>query len=398
LKLHYFDPGHETAVCNASPYYTAPANVVAMQQELAFLPAWYADEMDRVLVENDTDIYYSYLAEKFPHLPKPVSIEKLTTCDNADISLWGISPQAIHYFDTLNSEYEISLNIPEWHEEYTYLNSRLEAKECLSELTNSIPELSKEIIPQFYTTLEDINYAVNSSPHQLLAKAPYSSSGRGLLWLPVTGLTRTENQILHGILKKQHSLSVEKVLDKEMDFAMEFITDAKGGIEFAGYSLFYTNTKGGYEANYLDTQDSIEKQLTEKISPDLLNIVREKLLIILSSKYAPFYKGCIGVDMLIYKEKGEYRLHPCLEINMRYNMGYLTCRLYENYISSGAYGKFYLDFNSKAGETHKLHLQMQKEYPAFFEDGKLASGYLALCPVNENNRYRAYVIVKSNSF
>lgn len=363
-----------------------------MQHELAFLPAWYAGSADKILTDNSTDEYYTYLCKNLPSLPRPISSDELGIFGNAEVSLWGISPQVIYYFETLNKDSELRLNIPEWYDEYTYLNSRQAARDCLSELVASIPQLSPAIIPKFYTRLEDINEAVNNSPYQLLAKAPYSSSGRGLLWLPVTGLTRTENQILHGILKKQGSVSIEKVLDKQIDFAMEFIADGKGGIEFAGYSLFHTNPKGGYEANYIGSQESIEKQLIEKIPFTLINSVRETLIRILSGKYAT-YKGCIGVDMLIYKENEEYKLHPCLEINMRYNMGFLTCRLYRNYISPGSSGKFNIDFNSKAGELYKLHLQMQEEYPPFFGDERLISGYLPLCPVKTDSRYRAYVLL-----
>jgi hypothetical protein len=392
MKIHYFNPGHETAVSNASPYYMPPTNVAAMQRELSFLPAWYAGRGDRILTDNSADQYYSYLSDKLPSLPKPISLDELHAHKDAEISLWGISPQAIHYFNTLNREYGLDLNIPGWHNQYTSLNSRQMARECLLELISSIPQLSQAIIPQFYTELEDIGPIVNNSPCRLLAKAPYSSSGRGLLWLPPTGLTRTENQILHGILKKQGSVSIEKVLDKQMDFAMEFMADGKGKIEFAGYSLFYTNVKGGYEANYTGSQESIEKRLTEKVHITLIDHVKDKLIRILSDKYACIYKGCIGVDMLIYKENDAYKLHPCLEINMRYNMGFLTNRLYQNYIGQNFCGKFYLDFNPKAGEMYKIHLQMQKDYPALFENGRFISGYLSLCPVNECSRYRAYVL------
>jgi hypothetical protein len=174
---------------------------------------------------------------------------------------------------------------------------------------------------------------------------------------------------------------------------MEFMADGKGGLGFAGYSLFYTNAKGGYEANYIGPQESIEKQLEEKIPLTLINSVKEKLIRILSEKYASVYKGCIGVDMLIYKENDEYKLHPCLEINMRYNMGFLACSLYRNYISRDSCGRFYADFSSKAGEMYKLHLQMQKKHPPFFENGRLTAGYLPLCPVNTDSRYRAYALV-----
>lgn len=394
MNIHYFNPGHETAVNNASPYYTPPANIAAMQEELSFLPAWYADQGDKVLVDSKDEVYYSYLTEKFSTLAQPVSQNELKLYRDANVSLWGVSPQAIRYFEELNKELEINLDIPQWSEEYKYLNSRLAARDCLSELINSIPLLSQAVIPQFYTNLDNINRAVNASAYQLLAKAPYSSSGRGLLWLPATGLTRTENQILHGILKKQGSVSIERVLDKQMDFAMEFMADGKGNIAFAGYSLFYTNAKGGYEANYIGSQESIIEQLSEKISLDLLDSVKGKLINILSEKLTTLYNGCIGVDMLIYLEDNEYKLHPCVEINMRYNMGFLSCRLYENYIATQSCGKFYIDFNPKAEEMYNNHLLMEEKYPIRIENGKIISGYLSLCPINRSNRYRAYVLVE----
>lgn len=394
MNIHYFNPGHETAVNNASPYYTPPTNIAAMQEELSFLPAWYAYREDKVLVESKDEVYYSYLTEKFSTLAQPVSQNELKLYRDANVSLWGVSPQAIRHFEELNKELEISLDIPEWSEEYKYLNSRLAARDCLSELIDSIPLLSQAVIQQFYTNLDDINRAVNASAYQLLAKAPYSSSGRGLLWLPTTGLTRTENQILHGILKKQGSISIERVLDKQMDFAMEFVADGKGNIAFAGYSLFYTNAKGGYEANYIGSQESIIEQLSEKISLDFLNSVKEKLINILSKKLTTLYNGCIGVDMLIYLEDNEYKLHPCVEINMRYNMGFLTCRLYENYIATQSCGKFYIDFNPKAEEMYNNHLLMEEKHPIRIENGKITSGYLSLCPINRSNRYRAYVLVE----
>ena len=394
MNIHYFNPGHETAVNNASPYYTPPANIAAMQEELSFLPAWYADQGDKVLVDSKDEVYYSYLTEKISTLAQPVSQNELKLYRDANVSLWGVSPQAIRYFEELNKELEINLDIPQWSEEYKYLNSRLAARDCLSELINSIPLLSQAVIPQFYTNLDNINRAVNASAYQLLAKAPYSSSGRGLLWLPTTGLTRTENQILHGILKKQGSVSIERVLDKQMDFAMEFMADGKGNIAFAGYSLFYTNAKGGYEANYIGSQESIIEQLSEKISLDLLDSVKGKLINILSEKLTTLYNGCIGVDMLIYLEDNEYKLHPCVEINMRYNMGFLTCRLYENYIATQSCGKFYIDFNPKAEEMYNNHLLMEEKHPIRIENGKITSGYLSLCPINRSNRYRAYVLVE----
>ncbi|WP_108821854.1 hypothetical protein [Dysgonomonas sp. Marseille-P4361] len=394
MSILYFNPGHETAVLNASKYYTAPANVVAMQRELSFLPAWYGSSNDVVLVESLTEYedFYPAISKQFPLLPKPIDATSIRDYKNEEVVLWGISPQAIHY---MRSICDTSCIIPDWERECLLLHSRETAKECLIKLIDTVEGISKSIIPQFHTQLETIEETVNISSSQLLAKAPYSSSGRGLLWLHQTGITRTEKQILHGILKKQGAVSVEQVLEKDMDFAMEFIVDNQGDISFEGYSLFFTNAKGSYLGNYLMSQKEIIAQLTCKISSGVLLQVQEKLTLILKEKYAPVYKGCIGVDMMLYKENGEYKLHPCLEINMRYNMGYLATKLYERYVDPTSKGMFKIDFSAKSGDIFTRHQENINNHPLSLEGGRIQKGYLPLCPVTEDSHYWAYILIEN---
>lgn len=392
----YFNPGHETAINNASRYYTPPANVVTMQHELAFLPAWYGSNEDVVFVHHLPDTsYFNYISDKFDNLPKPITPETLPSLPESEVSLWGISPQSIHFFEELSRANDVTLRIPECKDEFSYLNSRQAAKDCLCKILDKTPQISDDIIPTFCSNLEDIEQMVNTSNTKLLAKAPYSSSGRGLLWLPTSGLTRTERQILHGILKKQSSVSIERVLNKKADFAMEFISDGQGNVTFAGFSLFQTNNKGAYQSNYIGSQENIINKLSGYLPIYLIDKIKEDLVEILKDSYATLYKGCIGVDMLVYEERGEYKLHPCLEINMRYNMGYLALKLYENHILPSSNGQFYLDFNAKEGEIFEKHLQMEQNHPTLFESKKLEKGYFPLCPVNKDSRYWAYIVIEN---
>lgn len=390
--LHFFNPGHETAVHNGSIYYTAPSSIVSLQNDLSFLPAWYAEENSTILIKKQ-DNYFSNLKNLLPSLAEATIENDLTKYPDAEVCLWGISPQVIHYFEGLNLKHSTNLKIPSWNSEYLYLNSRQNAKDCLTDLISQLSQIDSNITPQFFTRLEDIDNEVKESNQKLLAKAPFSSSGRGLLWLPESGLTRTENQILHGILRKQGSVSVERVLDKDTDFAMEFNSDGLGNISFAGYSLFSTNKKGAYEGNILASQRFIVDNLCDKISATLLDDVKENLCKILVNKYGHIYKGCIGVDMMIYKNDEEYKLHPCVEINMRYNMGYLSVKLFEKYIENKATGKFSIDFHPEKGKIYDTHCEMQERFPLTIKNGKIVKGYLSLCPVNEETRYRAYVLL-----
>jgi hypothetical protein len=396
--LHYFNPGHETAVLNASKYYMSPANVAAMQRELAFLPAWQANAEDFVLIDSDLpEDFVEDIACFKSRLPKGIS-QKTLAADvpelfNQTIRLWGITPQAIHLFDTINDVYHLNLIVPQWYDVYKELNSRYFAKQCLEYIISRSNSIADDIVPQFFECLEDIEeYVCKNNDRRLLAKAPYSSSGRGLLWLPQGELTRTERQILHGHLKKQGAISVEKVLDKRLDFAMEFLCCNKRA-EYEGLSLFYTNEKGAYTGNFIGSQHRIEGDISQYISLSLLEEVKVLLLHFIEEHIAPIYDGYVGVDMLIYARDERFELQPCIEINLRNNMGIMALKISQNMLAEQLTGCFHIDFDARAGEIYRRHRELKKLYPPVMESLKLASGYLPLCPVTEDSRYHAYMRV-----
>lgn len=394
-ELFFFNPGHEAAILNDSPYYMSPANVVTMQKDLAYLPAWYAHKGDYIFVESDlpTDfIEYlsSNLNNNIAHPAHPLFVQD--NLSDIPVHLWGISPQAVHFFEEFNRQYNTQLEIPAWNPHLRNLSSRHTAKVCLEYICDNIPTIARDITPLFFTDISKIETLVRETEHQLIAKAPFSSSGRGLLWLPIGQLTRTEIQILHGILKKQQSVSIEKVLRKKLDFAMEFSLSENGEVNFEGYSLFSTNTKGAYIGNILDSQHNISNTIEMYVESELLHSVRHYLMQFIRSEFANIYSGCIGVDMMIYDENGKWILHPCLEINVRDNMGLIALRISQKHLADGTTGMFYIDFNTQNGELLNDDRKMKEEYPPVFLDGKLQKGYLSLCPVNSDTKYRAYIL------
>lgn len=397
--LHYFNPGHEAAILNGSPYYHAPANVVQMQRDLAFLPAWYAREGD-----------YVWMADSLPEdflnfwLPlKGFSVKEIGTdsvsahCDRLagqEVALWGVSPQAIHLFESISEKYNLNLDIPKWNPLYAEFSHRQKAAHYLMRLCDSFPFISPKLVPRLCESLEAIDAVLEKEDNVVfLAKAPYSSSGRGLLWLPKGKLTRTERQILHGHLKKQKSVSLEYALQKELDFAMEFFVDGVGGCSFEGYSLFETSEKGNYLGNKILPQQQIIDGLAEKIPLEHLHLIQAKLVEFFSSDLAFIYKGYVGVDMLVYSENEESKLHPCVEINLRTNMGIVSIALQKNYLHPDASGVFYIDFLGSTDKLMAKHSQLLNAYPAIFVDGKIRSGYFPLCPHNAGSKYLAYLLL-----
>ena len=398
-SLHYFNPGSEAAILHASPYYTPTANLLKMQRDLAFLPAWYADSPnDYVWIENSLPEEFVPMIKSFSHLAKTVCFEDLINqkqeLTGLEISPWGISPQSLRFFEILNDKHDLGLIIPKWKEEYSRLCSRETANKCLEFIIQSHPEIEKNIVPTFCTNIEGIENLTQTSRHLLLAKAPYSSSGRGLLWLPPGNLHQSEKQIISGILKKQGFVSIEKALDKRVDFAMLFHSDGFGKIKYTGLSLFETNKKGAYNKNIIASQHEIQDKLKAFIDILLLEKVKNAILQFLSYHFNFIYKGCIGVDMMVYSEKAFFRLHPCVEINMRNTMGMLAFQLHQHFFCENTAGYFKIDFSNNPDELLQKHWEMVKLHPAEFSNGKLKSGYVSLCPIKKDSKYRAYIHVE----
>jgi len=395
--IHYFNPGHETAVLNASKYYQPAANQVKMQRELAFLPAWYANPNDFVWIEEALPESFLSDIQSLDFTVKPLTIDTLEEnkkqLSNQKIELWGVSPQSIYKFEKIDKQYDFGWQIPVWEKEFIRLGSRFTAYVVLDDLLALIPNLDKTLLPKFVCDMEEIEEWVVKHTGRWLVKSPLSSSGRGLVWLPPGKLARSKRQIINGMLKKQSQVSIEKASDKVMDFSMHFEIDAEHHVRFIGYSIFQTNEKGAYKNSFLASQNVLENQITAFIDRELLLKVKDALLPILQKTYAPYYSGTIGVDMLVYQINNGYRLHPCVEINMRKSMGYLAVMLHRNYLHPETQGYFYIDYDSSPGEILKKQSALKKQHPTVIENGRMVSGYLNLCPVTDTSSYHAYISI-----
>jgi len=397
--IHYFNPGHEIAVLNASKHYHPPANIAKMQTDLAFLPAWYASAGDFVYMEAPLPDDFTLSCNSLDFQIKQATLADFSgnreMFQHLAVDLWGISPQSVYFFGKINEQWNLSLAIPAWKEAFRFLGSRFASQKILAKLLDCIPGIEPEIFPQFVSNIETIERLTVQSQEKLLVKSPYSSSGRGLIWLPPAKLAQSEKQLLTGMLKKQKQVSIEKALDKQLDFSMQFEIIDKEKTQFLGFSIFQTNDKGAYEKSLLDTQERLKEHITRFIDKELLFQTQRILTGIIHEMIAPYYSGIIGVDMLIYKSGGSFHLHPCIEINMRKNMGYLALRLSEKRLHSGSHGEFIIKYNRDPQATNLKHNQLQKQYPLAVDSGRIRSGYLSLCPVTDSTNYHAYMIIEN---
>ncbi len=399
-RIHYFNPGHETAVLSGRVNYMPPRQVRIMSRDLACLPLWYAKPHDWVWVEDlpQAEEHAAALRPLFPQLPPVISAESFRHLPDSmkyEAAPWGLSPQSLHHYKRLLQSGRHALAIPEWLDDYKRLTGRQTARKVLERLKELLPEMTLPELPVFCRSAGEVEaYAQAKRPPYIL-KTPFSSSGRGLLWLYSSELTRKDRQWIEGAVRKQGEISIEPALDKQQDWAMEFESDGKGSVAYRGLSVFGTAGRGAYTGNLLGPEAFREDFILAHIPSSAFMQVKESLEVALSEIFGYLYAGCIGVDMLLYRrpESPSWHIHPCVEINMRQTMGMVAVQLSEQFLEEGRTGRFAVDYAGLPGEAQEEDREMRRRHPLVTAGGKIRSGYLSLCPVSSDTHYRAYVVI-----
>ena len=168
------------------------------------------------------------------------------------------------------------------------------------------------------------------------------------------------------------------------------------GLIFAGYSVFHTGGSGMYAGNDLLSDEKILQKLSAYVPQEEFIRLRTCLEEELSALFGGFYHGYLGVDMMICHFPDEapvYRIHPCVEINLRMNMGVVAWLLTDRYLAADAEGVFRIDYYPLAGQALEEHRQMSASFPLSVENNRVCAGYLPLVPVTPQSRYRAFLLL-----
>lgn len=384
MKLHIFNPENDLALADGGANYCPTPAATRIAYDLASLPLWFADKDDCVVLPDVIHSeYYKGVSSLFT-LATPYDIGRknnITECVP-----WGWSPQIkrrlrVMGFGSLLPDDRTIMAIRE-------LSNRKSSIKILSALKDKgidVPPL-----PLYLTQGDEVADFVNCRP-RCVVKAPWSGSGKGIAW----GIGRVETPMEHfykGVIRRQGGVVCEEFLDGKVEFAMEFYADGNK-VSFAGYSLF-KSFKGSYSGNILASDDDVEKFILQFISSDELAKVKRYLPEVLSCLLSDSgYNGYFGVDMMIYERDGVMRLNPCMELNLRMNMGMVSRLFFDRYVAAGCKGEYRVGFFKKPGEAYASHIADSAAYPLEMEDGKITSGYINLSPVTENSCYTASAII-----
>ena len=390
--LYIFNPEHDLALASGETNYMAPASARRMASELALLPMWYAEEGSAVLAPSAYNLGYVKKIQELLGLSVDLMTEpELAIEPNLDIRPWGWDVALRKRLSGLGMDEALlpSMEQLDGLREYSH---RSKAVSLLPEL-----QLNEYFCGESYylKTQEEWKTFVEERECCLL-KAPLSGSGKGLNWCKGI-FTPFISGWCTRVAASQGGIIAEPIYNKVEDFAMEFYSDGTGEVTFMGYSLFYTGKSGMYEGNRLLSNEAIWKQLSQYVPSKVLTDLENCLKYRLSALVGTVYKGYLGVDMMICRfpenEKPVFRIHPCVEINLRMNMGIVARFLYDRYVRSDSTGRFVIDYHPSEGEALQEHERMSATYPLKIREGRVYSGYLPLVPVHRRSCYRAWIWV-----
>jgi len=401
--IYLFNPTCEYAVANGNPSWQPNRLLQKMEADLAVLPLFFAGKNDFILVnEKPSEEYLSSFRDfgfELPHFVEKRKINSLLLQQPGINKLepWGWSPKVHRFLEPLKTNCSEDFKkspVFNWMPDYKDFYSKKFALQVLSLILSDNREsdfISQNNTGRVCTSLSEIEIRLKQWD-KIMVKAPWGSSGRGLQPVTKTPVhTKVWEKIL-GIITEQGYAIVEPFLDKVMDFAFQFEIK-KGDVAFLGVSCFRADKKGQYEGNYLNGLEMLPpkvpkdfvKKITEKIVPRLIHCFE-------NSELALKYEGNIGVDTLVFLDKKrELKINPCLEINLRKNMGLLSLYL-EKMLAKGKQGMLKTYYN-KGIPFIQFKKEMQRKYPLKTSNNKIDSGFFALTDAKPEALFGAYILV-----
>ncbi|MDA3930575.1 MAG: hypothetical protein PF541_16630 [Prolixibacteraceae bacterium] len=330
-NIYYFNPTCEIAIANGTVSWQASSILNQFETDIELIAAFLASPDDILLMRKlPSQKHINQLNDLGITLPKLLLFSEAINDRNflilkkGFLNPWGWSSTMLHKFkpiiESCSTDFQNSPSA-NWNKLSKELYSRKVASKILENLIQkNIPQIvTKEIIPKVCYSIEEIKskHLLNK---QSIVKAPWSSSGRGIHVVDSPNINPTILRKCQKILKEQGYLMVEPLLNKIIDFSFQFEIK-EDTIRYSGTSWFYTNDSNAYRGNYLKKEFARIpkecKKLLSKVETEIISLLSAEI----EANYLGKYQGMLSVDAMFIKTKtNELLLHPCVEINIRYNM------------------------------------------------------------------------------
>ena len=324
MTLHIFNPEHDIALASGLANFTAPHAGRQLHHDLGFLPAIWAKEGDIVMVDDVEQAERSW--RRIAHRLRVLLDLERPSCQFVSkpvpqvsgIAPWGWN-SALRALLLRRGIDERLMPAPSQLDTIRQLSHRRTAAQLLPTL-----RMEGTVGEMFECRTQEEVEELLARYGQLVMKAPWSSSGRGLRFLAVSRTPFAQQAgWFRNVVASQGCVMVEPFYRKVKDFGMEFYSDGRGHVSYLGLSLFHT-ANGAYTGNILATEKIKRQMISRYISTELLDNIQEKICHHLGMVYNGQYEGPFGVDMMVCDGS---LLHPCVEVNLRRTMGHVALAL-----------------------------------------------------------------------
>lgn len=334
MKLHVFNPEHDIVMAYGDGMFTSPHAARGLRRDLGFIPAFTAEDGDFVLVDDIESALESlrhvrkYASDVVFITPDDLRNMRFDGSHSLSIEPWGWDSTLKRQLVASNPDLLPLLPDDKALESIRNMSNRKFASEHLLPWlceTDSI-FVGKS---RYFTTVEEMNGELVRNGRSVL-KAPWSSSGRGVRYVegmaecPLSGWCRN-------VISRQGGIMVEPYYDKVMDFGMEFSIGENGMAEYRGLSLFRT-VNGAYAGSILATENEKRKMMGRYVGLEVIDRLADMVISRMSDLTGGSYKGPFGIDMMIVADKAGdgFKIHPCVELNLRCTMGHVALGISPN--------------------------------------------------------------------
>ncbi len=396
--IYIFNPTGEMAIANSMVSYMPPRKLKKFEDDIAFLPAFYSSDDDIIVTPNKPDNEFIELWQQvgLSNLNFVSSLNELTE-DYNYLKPWSWNPVIHHKTKALKEKCsEIFKSSPNfnWKDTNRDFFSRITTNTIQNYIKENLSSDNIEIVTPaiLIDSLKEVEKWLSQNNSAIL-KMPWSSSGRGIHSInPPKGL-RINPLWINGAIKQQGFITIEPLLNKVFDFSTQLYLKANGEIDFFGTSFFINDNKGHFIGGSVNWPH-YQSEITDFLTNSILNEVAQKLIISLKSLHPQnFYEGPIGIDGIVYKNDIEQlKIHPCVDINWRYNMGMVNISL-PKYVKSNSIGTWKVG-SFKPGEWNSFIENKQKNQPLIIDDNKIVSGFIHMTPKNTSSNFGVWLEIQ----
>lgn len=398
-SLYYFNPTCEMAVANGQVSYMPPLHLRKFSQDLSALPTFFAHSQDVVLTHTPLPVAYTdhlgglgFSLPQFIQQPEGIEAFRLPL---SGLKPWGWSP-AVHHqlkpYKLLTDAAWQQHPMSKWQPGHRMLLSRTSGYQLLKTIQQLLsPNYDLVEIPSLpvkVSSLQDIELLPETLPPPALLKTPWSASGRGLFKIRDRNEQAEKNAWVKSKLKQQGFLLAEPFLDKMVDLSFHFMI-GKEEVSYLGCNFFETDASGQFLGCYTHFPPAafIDHSLLTQMIEQGAHLIHAALRAMNLNNH---YQGPAGVDAMVFLNgSGQPRLHPAIELNLRYSMGLLNLHLRRR-IHPEANGKWRIAMTDQK-QWQQLDESHNKKMDSMLNDGYIARGVVALTPPPAEKGFMAWL-------